>query len=276
MKTAFKILPTEEISRPQHLLVEAGTENISFLLYTRSPFRGEGLLAYQLEGVQDATQVAADLKTLLADEPLLKQSFHSTRILYNVKEATLVPSSFHNPFVKEEILALIFGSDKDAAVSDEQVKGKDMVNIYRVNRSIVDALREFFPFSVSGHVNTLLIPQVPVEGARLHCIIYQQSVNMLLLKDGRLQIARHFSYTTAIDIVYQLLHTCREFELQPEDVQLALSGMIDGKSALYKELYNYFLQVEFSPLPESVTLSAGFEEFPPHYFQHLISLAACE
>lgn len=275
LKTAFKILPTEASGQSQHLLIEAGMENISFLFYTRSPFRVEGLLAYQVESDETPGQVAERLKTLMEEEPSLKQSFHSTNILYNVKETTLVPSSFHNPFVKEEMLSLMYGGNKEAAVSDEQVKGKEMVNIYRVDKMIVDTLREIFPFSVSGHSNTLLIPAIPADGARLFCIIYQQSVKMIFLNEGELQIARHFSYSTAIDIVYQLLHTCKEYAIQPDDVQLSLSGMIDEKSALYAELYNYFLQIEFNALPEEAVLSAGFEEFPGHYFQHLILLAAC-
>jgi hypothetical protein len=50
-----------------------------------------------------------------------------------------------------------------------------------------------------------------------------------------------------------------------------LSGLIDKQSALYKELYQYFINIEFS---EAGWNMAG-TEYPAHFFTSLNDLAQC-
>ena len=72
----------------------------------------------------------------------------------------------------------------------------------------------------------------------------------------------------ALDII---LKVCQENNLSQEQVKLSLSGLIEKQSVLFKELYQYFIHVEFR--------NAGWQlpgnEYPAHFFTSLNDLARC-
>jgi hypothetical protein len=51
--------------------------------------------------------------------------------------------------------------------------------------------------------------------------------------------------------------------------------MINDGSALYKEIYPYFLKIGFDNLPADIQVADGINELPNHLFSHLTTLATC-
>ena len=50
---------------------------------------------------------------------------------------------------------------------------------------------------------------------------------------------------------------------------------IEKKSAIFKELYQYFLNIEFASANDDIRLSGDFYEYPVHFFSSLFKLALC-
>jgi hypothetical protein len=92
---------------------------------------------------------------------------------------------------------------------------------------------------------------------------------VLLVKSSRLLLAQTYTYSTPEDVVYYLLKICAQLGLSQQELQLQVSGLIDSDSALYKELYQYFLNIEFR--------ESGWQgnEYPAHFFTTLNDLARC-
>jgi hypothetical protein len=89
------------------------------------------------------------------------------------------------------------------------------------------------------------------------------------------QLAQIFPYIKVEDILYWLLDICRQFSLPQTEVKLVLSGLIEKKSAIFKELYQYFLNIEFASVTDDIRLSGDFYEYPSHFFSSLFKLALC-
>ncbi|MBK7346621.1 MAG: DUF3822 family protein [Chitinophagaceae bacterium] len=110
----------------------------------------------------------------------------------------------------------------------------------------------------------------------LHCIVYNRQIKVLFYKNGKLQLLQYYAYGTAADMLYCLLNVCAQYDVSPASVSLVLYGLIEQNSNLYKEIYNYFLNVEMASLPEAISLSEEIKQHPPHFFAHLIIPALCE
>jgi hypothetical protein len=95
------------------------------------------------------------------------------------------------------------------------------------------------------------------------------------VKDTSLLLAQIFSYQKAEDVLYWLLKICRQFSISQEQVILVLSGLIDKQSAVFKELYQYFLNIEFASIENDIQLSGEFEDYPVHFFSSIFKLASC-
>ena len=53
------------------------------------------------------------------------------------------------------------------------------------------------------------------------------------------------------------------------EVQLSISGLVDKDSALYKELYSYFINIEFR------NANWTHADHPNHFFTHLNDIVKC-
>jgi hypothetical protein len=113
------------------------------------------------------------------------------------------------------------------------------------------------------------------EGSQVYCIFNTGQLTLLLQKEGKLQAMQNFSYKTPEDAAYHLLNLCRSFETGVKDVTVHLTGMIDAASALYAELYKYFLNIFFEALPEEYEYPEKVRKHPSHYFSHLFAIAKC-
>jgi hypothetical protein len=51
--------------------------------------------------------------------------------------------------------------------------------------------------------------------------------------------------------------------------------MVTENSALYKELYKYFIQIRLEALSNQFQYPQEINNYPSHYFSHLFSVAAC-
>ena len=83
-------------------------------------------------------------------------------------------------------------------------------------------------------------------------------------------LAQTFQYKTPSDVVYYLIKACSQNSLSRKDVKVQLTGLIEKESFLYKELNQYFLNLEFRKAAWN-----SENEFPAHYFTSLNDLAKC-
>jgi len=96
--------------------------------------------------------------------------------------------------------------------------------------------------------------------------------SVLVKKNGQLQLAQIYRYQAPLDVVYYLLKITEEFELSKDETILIISGLIEESSDLYKELYQYFLNIHFAK-PSLGTVDSN--TYPSHFFTSIYNLATC-
>ena len=271
MKIAFKIEPSADKNVDLHLLLEVGDEDISFLIYSTSPFKIEGLYSLSLDKNSFPTDYVKELTNFVEQNRSLDSSaFSSTNIFYNFSTSTLVPLAYFKEEEKEEILAQLFVPDKMRSCFEESCRDSEIKHIFSVPTIVHEKLIQLYPSAKFAHSTSYQVNKN--NDSILHCIIYNASIKIILFKEDQLQIVQYFNYSTPTDVCYYLLNVSERFEVAPSSIQLSLSGMIDVDSTLYKEVYKYFLHVNF-PASAAVNVAEGFEGLPSHFYHHLTALA---
>ena len=271
MKIAFKIEPSADKNVELHLLMEVGDEDISFLIFSKSPFKVEGLYSLSLNKNTFPTDYTNEVANFIEQNSSLSAgAFSSTNIFYNFSTSTLIPLEYFREEDKEEILAQLFVPDKMRSCFQESCRDSDIKNIYSVPTAIHNALLEKYPTAKFAHSSSFQVDKN--NESVLLCIIYNASVKIIFFKEGQLQIVQYFDYVTPTDVCYHLLNVAERFETAPSSIQLNLSGMIDVDSTLYKEVYKFFLHINFAET-EDINVAEGFEGLPSHFYHHLTALA---
>lgn len=98
-----------------------------------------------------------------------------------------------------------------------------------------------------------------------------ESFRVLLLKNNRLQFFQTFPYASPADVMYYLLSVCEAQLVSPAEVELVLTGLFEKDSALYRELWQYFLHVEL----RDAQFNTDEFPYPLHYFTTLNDLLLC-
>lgn len=149
-----------------------------------------------------------------------------------------------------------------------------MVTVYSIPVSMHEMIATGFSGVQFFHAFTPLIKVFSQysDEQQIHLYFTTQYFRVLVKKGQDLQLAQIYAYKSPLDVVYYLLKIIYEFEMDQTQAHVILSGLIDAKSALFEEIRNYFIHVNFA---QSSTFNLPENELPDYYFSSLYNLAAC-
>lgn len=203
----------------------------------------------------------------------LHNSFEEVRISYDHPGSIMVPLQYHNGDKEKTLLKALYGKSLQSAVISEPIDEWQLYNVYIVPEDVREWVNRTFPAYSYRHNHTLGIRMVPAHSREYMLIDFDtDEFSFIVIKQDKLLIAQTLSYTTPEDILYCLLKTCNQFSLSREEVQLSVSGLVEKESQLFRELYLYFLNIEFR---EPSWQIPGAGSYPAHFFTSLNDLARC-
>lgn len=275
MKTAFNILPDRTQNVPLHLLVEAGDYGISFAWFTKAPCTIKGLAVYNYTDKGLPDEMAEAIENIFRSNSVYNNVYASVTVCYDFKESLLVPETYYNATADDAMLELVYGSDNNNSTLAEPVKDLQVFNVFAVHKKIEAVLSVQFPGAVFHHATTLQLSRSVPGKKIIYGIFFHNSIKVLMFDGTSLQFVQQFSYNAPVDAAYHLLNSCDQYNFNPSEVSLVISGMIDEKSKLYNELYKYFLKIEFDKPEDDIELHDRIKFYPSHFFSHLTGLASC-
>jgi hypothetical protein len=193
-----------------------------------------------------------------------------------MRENILIPSKLYHFEETKKLLQALYEKDQNTTIS-ESVSEWQLYNAYNVPVSLHELLSRSFATGNFWHVYSVILKNRidQHEGGKLVIDFKTDSFSVVVIKHQSILLAQIFSYSKPADMLYWLLKICKEFSLSRNEVMLSISGLIDQRSAMYKDLGQYFLNIEFASMANGVKLSHPFQEYPIHFFSSLYKLAAC-
>jgi hypothetical protein len=273
VKPVFKIGNSEELNSSQAvLLMEVGEVHCCFAIMDYANQMMVQLGYYTADERDDGNV----LQQLLERHDELKQSFRQTIIGYYFPENLLIPSKLYRFEEKQSLLQSIYEKDQNFVVS-EAIAEWSMYNSYYVPAPVHELLSRRFSTGNFWHMHSVILKNDTgnCDRGKLFVDFKTDSFSVVAIANNSLLLAQIFYYSKAEDVLFWLLKTCEQHSLSQKEVELVLSGLIDKQSAVFKELYQYFLKIEFAPVENDIQLSGAFDEYPVHFFSSLYKLALC-
>src|SRR2546421_440654 len=89
---------------------------------------------------------------------------------------------------------------------------------------------------------------------------FHSSYFEIVILEGRgLLFCNAFKYKTSEDIAYYILFVYEQLHLNPEEIELILSGEIEKTAKEHSLLYNYIRNIKFDTLHENFKYSYKFD-----------------
>jgi hypothetical protein len=261
LKKIFYIQVDEDVNESHTLYLKLGQNHFTFAITDESGRHLKELGYYSGD--------VGDIDTMFQENPGLNHLFPKVVVCYDHPQSTLLDAG--KEFTGAAVLKTLFGINGNSIVLSEPVSGFALANVYSIPKHTHESLlKKFRNLSYCHSYSIGLQIQSPDPGnASMLVDIRTDEFSLIVVRNKELLLAQTFSYATPADVLYFLLRTCQQFELSQQSVQLRISGLIDKESALYKEIYQYFLEVEFRESAWNV------QESPSHFFTSLNDVALC-
>lgn len=267
MKQLFSISTGIEVVQPI-LAMRIGEQHFSYAI-TNADASRLGSLAYYSTGSSNADT----LNAIFSAHPELNNSFFQILICYDYAKSIMIPSEHYSLDNAGPLLNNITGSTINSFVISEAVAGWQMNNVYAVPVEVHEWVTRKFPSGKTGHNYSLAVRNLK-SCDTTGCIsldILTSDLSIVAGKENKLLLAQNFSWSSPEDVIYYLLKVCQQLDLSQREVKVALSGLIEKESFLFKELQQYFMHIEL----KEATWIADNNEYPAHFFTLLNDLAKC-
>lgn len=191
---------------------------------------------------------------------------------------TIVPPAFAENTDLKKLLQFSSGNRDIRNGVHKHIKNLDFY--YALNYDLVNFLEKTFPTAAIYHNGVVTISsffdQHSLKHNDLFLSIYSSNVELAVKQNGELVFYNVFDYQNSEDVLYYLLFTMEQFQLNPIYVKLVLAAQSGVKEDVIKSIKKYVRHVSLSVNSISNKLEGGFESLPGHYYFTLLNLPLCE
>ncbi len=267
MKQLFHIENDRSVNDQQVLSLRLGERHGCFAISNKS-----GSELYQLAYCTTDGWNEKELTAFITAYPSLNNSFHQVLTGFDSPQSIIIPKEKYQQEEARLILNVMGGKGSNAYLISELIPEWQLDNVYAISLDMHEWLGKKFPSATFRHQYSLGIKNINAAtmNGSLLVDIRKNDFTVMAAKSSTFLLAQTFEYSTPDDVLYFLLKICQQFSLSPQDIQLHLSGLIDQQSSLYKELYQYFIHVQFRDANWKTET-----EYPAHFFTSLNDLAQC-
>ena len=194
-------------------------------------------------------------------------------VSFDFPQSLLIPFGEYRQEEGSSIVKSLYGLNGSSVIVADPIPEWQFYNVHAVPKNILDCVISKFPSASykNGYAVALRVAEAANPGGTLLIDFNTDEFSVLLTKEGRFLLAQTFEYSTPEDVVYFLLKIVQQYSLSQQDIELHLSGFIDKQSSLYKELYQYFIEISFREGAWSLPVN----DYPSHFFTSLNDLGLC-
>jgi|TARA_B100001094_G_scaffold58485_1_gene53980 hypothetical protein len=173
----------------------------------------------------------------------------NVRLVYYNNSSTLVPSVLFDQDNSLNYLKLNVKISVNDFVTNDSLIEDEIKNIYIPYVNINNYIFEKYNSFEYHHYSTILIEEFKKRlssdfNQNLFLNVNDKMIDIIYFDDGNLKFNNSFSYSTDTDILYYLLFTLEQLNLNTEKTLVMSSGLISIESELYALLYNYIQNID--------------------------------
>ncbi len=257
------------------LLVQVSDKNFAYSLYDNHTNKFV-LLRSTIIKVDNISEYIEKLKFIINKDEIIPNIKTLVKILFYNKNTIIVPNAFYNEYKKQEILEFNVNLNKNDVVLSNKLRNNNY-NIFSINNELLNFLNTNFNNNTIYNQASIIINENSLNTAKdkTKIIIDSNSsfIDVTLIEKGNLKFKNTFEYKTTTDFVFFVLNIYDKFELQPEKVEISISGKITSISDEILLLRNYIKKIKF--LKTSLNYSYIFNDIKISEFTNLLNLQNC-
>ncbi|MDQ3111466.1 MAG: DUF3822 family protein [Bacteroidota bacterium] len=259
------------------LVLQVSADSISFAVLDNLTNDFLAFEQYQLKKINAEQTISAQLDKIVADHDWLGAGFKRVDASIVSDRFTLVPSAFFDSTKISDYLKFNHPFTEDDVIVNDVLRNADARNVYAMDAKLEKSLKKISStIRMRQHFSPLIERTLSVNknktSRRVLAHVQNQRFDLVITEGGKLLLANSFSFQTGEDFIYYLLFACEQLKMNPEELELEITGEIETDSPLSNLAKKYIRNVNFGQRPVEARFAKGFEQFPSHFYHLLFSL----
>jgi len=263
-----------------HLSIQVNLDGFSFAILNLEEQKYIALEHFDIQNKISYSDLAEQIDLIVNKKELLQQNFVSTSVSIGHTINTLTPNVLYEEENGKEILAFNHLLSQNETETRDWIQAIQAFNSYFIPEELKRCLNKHFKNILWKHDSSILIESLIhqfklQEGVRVYISIQNKSFDITILESKHLKFFNSFSYKTAEDLIYYLLFTYEQLQLNPDKTPLIISGEIEKDSEVYKLLYRYIRNISFTKRNPNYNYSFVFDQTKEHFYYKLLNQHLC-
>jgi hypothetical protein len=200
---------------------------------------------------------------ILNENPIFKATYDEVEVLYDNHLSTFVPAPMFNEMYLGSYLQYNTKVYETDFFDFDTLSTYPIHNVYVPYVNINNIFVDHFGTFTYKHVSTILVSRLlerskNIDDRKMFVHMAAHHFEIVVVQNQHLLLYNTFEYKTPEDLIYYLLFTAEQLNMNPESFKLELLGNIDEYNAFYKIAYKYIRNVSIlntSDLQENNSLS---------------------
>lgn len=263
-----------------HLSIQADLNGFSFCLFDNGQKKHVVFRKYVLQTQLLIENFLMQVTALFKNDDLLSLPYASASFMFLSQKSTLIPDSYFD----KNLLKSYFEFNQPLDVLDEihynYIPSLDAFNIFALHTYIAAEINnhlqgvrfyhQAMPFIEKVlEYSTAKQKQVMAVGLNHHFF------DVVLSSGNQLKLYNTFQYNGPSDLLYFILFICKQFTIDPRQLDLLLSGELSDLLTYSEAIREYIPGVQYYRT-EASNLAEGLSRIRESRYLALLNLAACE
>ena len=263
-----------------HLSIQVNLDGFSFAILNIQEQKYIALEHYDIQNCATYNDLAEQIDTIILQQEILQENFAMISISISHYINTLTPKVLYDEVNGKEILGFNQALLQNEQENRDWLSSIQAYNSYVIPEELERCFNKHFPNHKWKHDSSILIESLLQrfklqEGEKIYLSIQNTYFELIVLDGKKLKFFNNFAYKSAEDLIYYLLFTCEQLNLNPDQIPLIISGEVEEESEVYKNLYKYVRNNSFIKRNPNYKYSFVFDKVKEHYYYKLLNQHLC-
>jgi len=268
------------LTHTYNLSIQAGLNGLSFCVFDPliNKYTALTLLSFNKELTFD--DFLDELEKTLENADLLNYTYKTVKLIWVTSKTTLIPDVFFNKTQVKKQFELNHKLDEYDEIHYKKLHFNDTNSIFAIPSQVASLFKRKYK-NISFYNQNIpwinyVIDHYHSERKKVFVNIHNDFIDILVCQDDKILLCNNFQIKTASDLLYFILYTYEQLNLNKETDELIISGFIQKKSDEFEKLKDFLPHVKFEKPSEEFVYSYTFKTIPLHTFSNLFNLQHCE
>ncbi|MBN2212768.1 MAG: DUF3822 family protein [Bacteroidales bacterium] len=261
-----------------HLSLQVEPEGLSYCILDIEKKHYIAFQKYIFGKSAALTDFIDKVERCLKEDSMLTTSFNSSSLIYLTQKSTLVPNLFFDEVNLRDYFEFNHPLEELDEIHYNVVSEIDASNVFAIPNYLANLFHDKFKGLTFYHQATPFIRSVLKEfphPSGVHINLNPGFFDIIIKQENKLRLYNTFLYQNETDLLYYILFTVKQLNLDPLTIPLTICGEMSDRISFQESLSNYIPKLMYLE-PVSPGFSNIFERLSRHKYFNLFYLYNCE